>query len=246
MRIEEGLHLVMSGGGGFDLTDAFDCNVFLVAADGGWLMFDAGAGRDPQLVLDVLAADGIDPSTVRHLLLTHGHADHSGGAAALRERLGLTVHAGAATAALVAKADEEGISLAKAKRGGVYPSDYIYRGCPVDCIWEADAVQRFGEVSVQMLLTPGHSHDHVSYLVTTPRRRMLVAGDALFHGGKVAIQDISDCDVGAICETVRKLATVEFDTLLPGHYAFTLKDGRRHADLALQCVDRMQIPPSII
>lgn len=246
MRIEEGLHLVMSGGGGFDLTDAFDCNVFLIAADGGWLMFDAGAGRDPKLVFDVLAEDGIDPSTIRHLLLTHGHADHSGGAAALREQLGLTVHAGGATAALVAKGDEEGISLGKAKRGGVYPSDYLYRACPVDRIWQPDEVQRFGDVSVQLILTPGHSHDHVAYFVTTPSRRMLVAGDALFHGGKVAIQDISDCDVGAICETVRKLAAIEFDTLLPGHHGFTLKDARRHADLALQCVNRMQIPPSII
>ena len=31
MRLEEGLHLVMSGGGGFDLTDTFDCNAFLPA-----------------------------------------------------------------------------------------------------------------------------------------------------------------------------------------------------------------------
>ncbi|WP_336798978.1 MBL fold metallo-hydrolase [Kaistia sp. MMO-174] len=215
MRIEEGLHLVMSGGGGFDLTDAFDCNVFLVGAEDGWLMFDAGAGRDPDLVFDVLAGDGIDPASIRHLLLTHGHADHSGGAAALRERLGLAVHAGAATAAMVAKGDEEGISLGKAKRGGVYPPDYAYRACPVDGVWQADEVRHFGDVSVQLIETPGHSRDHVSYLVTTPRRKMLVAGDALFHGGKVAIQDISDCDVGAICETVRRLATVEFDTLLP-------------------------------
>ena len=246
MRIEEGLHLVMSGSGGFDLTDAFDCNVFLVAAESGWLMFDAGAGRDPQLVLDVLAGDGIDPATVRHLLLTHGHADHSGGAAALRERLGLKVHASAATARLVAHGDEEGISLAKAMRGGVYPPGYRYRACPVDRVWQPDEVQRFGDVSVQMILTPGHSHDHVSYLVTTPSRRMLVAGDALFHGGKVAIQDIFDCDVAAICETVRRLAAIEFDTLLPGHHGFTLKDGHRHADQALQCVNRMQIPLSII
>ena len=153
---------------------------------------------------------------------------------------------GGAGKALVATGDEEGISLGKAKRGGVYPVDYIYRACPVDRIWQADEVQGFGEVSVQMILTPGHSHDHVSYIVTTPRRRMLVAGDALFHGGKVAIQDISDCDVGAICETVRALTAIEFDTLLPGHHGFTLKDARRHADLALQCVNRMQIPPSII
>ncbi|BCP51977.1 hypothetical protein K32_05940 [Kaistia sp. 32K] len=246
MRIEEGLYLVMSGGGGFDLTDAFDCNVFLVETGEGLAMFDAGAGRFPELVFDVLKEDGIDPAKIRHLLLTHGHADHSGGAAALRERLGLTVHAGAATAAMVSAGDEEGISLGKAKRGGVYPTDYAYRACPVDRVWAPGEAQRFGDVTVELIPTPGHSRDHVSYLVTTPRRRMLIGGDALFHGGKVAIQDIVDCDIAAICETVRVLAALEFDTLLPGHLAFTLKDGHRHAELALACVNRLQCPPSII
>lgn len=246
MRIEAGLHLVMSGGGGFDLTDGYDCNVFIVESGDGWLMFDAGAGRFPEQVFGVLQEDGIDPAQIRHLFLTHGHADHSGGAASLRERLGLTVHACAATAAMVATGDEEGISLGKAKRGGVYPMDYAYRACPVDRVWAPGETQRFGDVSVEMIATPGHSHDHVSYLVTTPRRRMLVAGDALFHGGKVAIQDIADCDIAAICESVRVLAGRDFDTLLPGHLAFTLKDARRHADQALACVDRLQCPPSII
>ncbi|ODT06709.1 MAG: hypothetical protein ABS35_45550 [Kaistia sp. SCN 65-12] len=246
MRIEAGLNLVMSGGGGFDLTDGYDCNVFLVESGDGWLMFDAGAGRFPEQVFDVLAEDGIDPATIRHLFLTHGHADHSGGAASLRERLGLTVHAGAATAAMVASGDEEGISLGKAKRGGVYPMDYAYRACPVDRVWQPGEARLFGGVSVEMIPTPGHSSDHVSYLVTTPRRRMLVAGDALFHGGKVAIQDIADCDIAAICESVRTLAALDFDTLLPGHLAFTLRDARRHADQALACVNRLQCPPSII
>jgi hydroxyacylglutathione hydrolase len=246
MRIEAGLHLVMSGGGGFDLTDGYDCNVFLIDSGDGWLMFDAGVGRYPEQVFGVLADDGIDPTGIRHLFLTHGHADHSGGAASLRERLGLTVHAGAATAAMVSGADEEGISLGKAKRGGVYPMDYRYRACPVDRIWVSGEVRQFGEVTVEMIATPGHSHDHVAYLVVTPRRRILVAGDALFHGGKVAIQDIVDCSIADICQSVRTLAALEFDTLLPGHLAFTLQNGRRHADQALACVDRLQCPPSII
>ena len=67
MRVEEGLHLVMSGAGGFDLTDAFDCNAFVLdAGNGEWVLFDAGAGRDLAAVEAILAADGIRPGAIRH------------------------------------------------------------------------------------------------------------------------------------------------------------------------------------
>lgn len=246
MRIDRGLHLVMSGGGGFDLTDAFDCNAFLVAAGDEWLMFDAGAGRRPAEIFAVLAEDGVDPGAIRHLFLTHGHADHSGGAAHLRETLGFTVHAGAQTAALVSEGDEDGISLGRARRAGVYPTDYRYLPCPVDHVVAPDAAIQIGDVAVIPIATPGHSRDHVSYLVETPTRRLLVAGDALFHGGKIAIQDIEDCDITAYCRTIRTLAALEFDALLPGHLAFSLKDGRRHATAALAYVEALHVPPSII
>ena len=101
MKIEDGLHLVLSGGAGFDLSDAFDCNVFMIAAGDQWLLFDSGAGRNPERLSEILAEDGIDPAAIRHLFVTHGHADHSGGAADLRERLRLTTYAGAATAKMV-------------------------------------------------------------------------------------------------------------------------------------------------
>ncbi|MCX5513325.1 hypothetical protein C3941_00385 [Kaistia algarum] len=246
MRIDRGLHLVMSGGGGFDLTDAFDCNVFLVGSGEEWLMFDAGAGRDPAGAAAVLAEDGIDPMSIRHLFLTHGHADHSGGAAHWRDLAGLTVHAGQQTAAMVASGDENGISLGRARAAGVYPMDYVYSPCPVDHVVVPGESIRIGDVSVQPIATPGHSHDHISYVVTTPTRRLLLGGDALFHGGKVAIQDIEDCDVSAYCRTIRTLATIEFDALLPGHLTFSLKDGHRHAKAALTYVEALHIPPSII
>jgi glyoxylase-like metal-dependent hydrolase (beta-lactamase superfamily II) len=236
----------MSGGGGFDLTDSYDCNVFLIAAGDEWLMFDAGSGRSPELALEVLAGDGIDPRQITHLFLTHGHADHSGGAAHWREALGLRVNAAAATAAMLSAGDEVALSVDRARRAGVYPAVYVYQACPIDHVLELDRPVSINGVTVRVLGTPGHSHDHVSYLVETPERKLLVAGDALFHGGKVAIQDIVDCDIAAICESVRRLAAIDYDALLPGHLAFSLTNGRRHADAALAHVEALHCPPSII
>jgi glyoxylase-like metal-dependent hydrolase (beta-lactamase superfamily II) len=101
-------------------------------------------------------------------------------------------------------------------------------------------------VTVRAVATPGHSHDHVSYLVKTPDRRLLVGGDALFHGGRVAIQNIYDCDIAAVCATIRRLVGIDYDALLPGHLAFSLPNGRRHADAALAHVEALHCPPSII
>jgi len=246
MRLDDGVNLVMSGGGGFDLTDAFDCNVFAIDAGGEWVVFDAGAGRDMAAVEAVLAGDGIAPGTISHLFLTHGHADHSGGAAALRELTHAIVHAGPLTAPMVAAGDAVAINLDRAQKAGIYPQDYRYRACAVDDIVGEGKPVTVGSLTVTMIATPGHSADHVSYLVERNGRRFLVGGDALFYGGKVAIQDIGDCNIGDVCATVRKLAALQFDALLPGHLNFTLRGAHRHAAAALACVERFQCPPSII
>ncbi|WP_082533182.1 MBL fold metallo-hydrolase [Devosia sp. Root413D1] len=240
MNLDDDLHLLMSGGLGFDLTDPLDCNVYLVRAGDGWLMFDAGAGRSAAAALD-----GLDGITIKALFLTHGHADHSAGAAAVRRRLGVPVLAGAATAKMVAAGDEAAISLVAAKAAGGYPADFAYAACPVDRVLDDGEQVAFGAVTVTAVATPGHSHDHMSYLVEVGTRRMLVSGDALFHGGKVGVQDVYDCSVPQICASVRRLAGLEFEVLLPGHGAFSLRDGRRHAEAAMGYVARMACPPSI-
>jgi hydroxyacylglutathione hydrolase len=247
MRIEEGLHVVMSGAAGFDLTDALDCNGFLIdAGNGEWVLFDAGAGRFPNAANTILAADGIDPAAIRHLFLTHAHADHSGGARRLRDQLGLAVHAGRLTAPMVVAGDEAAISLERARRSGIYPADYRYRACPVDHVLDDDAATTIGRLKIRAIETPGHSADHVSFLVEKDGRRLLIAGDALFHGGRVAVQDIPDCSIAEICTTLRRLAAIEFDALLPGHLNFSLRNAHRHAETALAYVEKFQCPPSII
>ena len=245
MRIAERLHLVMSGALGLDLTDRLDCNVYLVGTSQGWLLFDAGAGRSADDVLAALPAEGIDPAEIVALFLTHGHADHSAGAASVHERLNLRVVAGAATAKMVAAGDEDAISLTAARNAGGYPRDFGYRACPVDQIIANGETTRFGDTSVTAIATPGHSHDHLAFLVTQPGRTMLIAGDALFHGGRVGVQNVYDCSVPDICSSVRRLAGLDYEIFLPGHGPFSLRDGRRHADAAMAHVHRNACPPSI-
>ena len=205
MLIEPGLHLVASGASGFDLTDRYDAHAWLFAGKDCNLLFDAGAGRSVETILAIGAADGLDWSRPTKLFLTHGHADHSGGAAELRERLTATAYAGVTTAEWLQVGDPAAISLPAAQTAGIYPADYRWRPCPIDCAVADRELHEFGEFSVQAVATPGHSADHTAWLVRRGARTWLVGGDTLFHGGRIALQHTADCDAQAHARSLRLL-----------------------------------------
>ena len=76
MRIEPNVYLVGSGQFGFDMTDPFDCNIFLFDAGDTYVLFDAGAGMGMDQILDTCRQDGLDPGKLDHLLLQRAR-DHS-------------------------------------------------------------------------------------------------------------------------------------------------------------------------
>ncbi|MEZ4728024.1 MAG: hypothetical protein R3E79_12915 [Caldilineaceae bacterium] len=65
----------------------------------------------------------------------------------------------------------------------MYPADYVYRACPVEHSLTDGQMVVIGNLHIETIATPGHSHDHTSYLVTANGKRYLVAGDAIFYGG---------------------------------------------------------------
>ena len=66
-------------------------NVFLIQGRTGCVLVDAGSPGKADRILKRLAKHGIAPDDIRLILLTHGHTDHFGSAAALRERTGAPV-----------------------------------------------------------------------------------------------------------------------------------------------------------
>lgn len=248
MQIDHNVYLVGSGQLGFDLTDPYDCNIYLFDAGNTCLLFDAGAGMDVEQILNVCRADGLDLGKINHLFLTHAHTDHGGGAAHLRERLNLSVYASASTAKIVTAGDEAAVSLTDAKAGGMYPKDYLYRACPVERILAEGEVVDIGPFKIELISTPGHSHDHHSYIVTNTEinKRYLIGGDAIFFGGKVVWQNTYDCNVPDTLASIKKLATRDFEALLAGHLNFSLRNGKRHIEAACAVINTMACPHSII
>ncbi|TLS45380.1 MBL fold metallo-hydrolase [Streptomyces montanus] len=240
MRLTDHVTLLASGAAGFDLTDPLDCHVYLVRGSRRSVLVDAGAGRSADTVLRL---GGTAPD---HLLLTHGHADHAGGAAALAEQLpDLRVLAGAAAVRWIAEGDEQGLSVDKGKAAGVYPADYTFRPCPrVEPIADGTEIDLGGGAVVRAVATPGHADGHTCYYLVTPDYRALFSGDCVFTEGRISLQNLHDCRVPEYAASLTRLAALDVDALFPGHHEVSLTRAGRHLAAARDTVARGLMPRS--
>lgn len=149
---------------------------------------------------------------VEQIFLTHHHEDHSGNASRIRTELGAEVF---------------GHDLAREKLTRPYPILPYQK-----LVWGATtpvAVTPFSGVTdtelgpLQALHTPGHSRDHLCYYL--PQRGVLFSGD-LYLGDKIKFFR-SDEDVMEEAASLRRVAALEFDTLLCGHNP-RVEKGRDH------------------
>ncbi len=245
MQIASGIFLIASGNLGVSLTHPLDCNAYALQCGDEYVLIDSGAGVETERIIDVLKSDGIPLDRVRRLMLTHYHLDHSGGAAALREALGLEVWAGPLTAPVLIAGDEEAISLAAAKRAGVYPPGLNFTACPVSNMFQPDTPFELGDTKILPIAAPGHSRDMICFLVQQPHRTMLFPGDTIFHGGRISLQDTHDCDVPKYCASIRMLAKLEFEMMFPGHGLWSLTGATRHFRDAMGFINRLLLPQSL-
>ena len=147
-------------------------NVFLIQGAGGAVLVDAGNPGNADLILERLAEHGVAPGDVRLILITHGHIDHFGSAAELRERTGAPV----AIHALDAEAVRQGVHLP----GSLKPTSWIIAlGMRIpgvagptrapafkpDIVFEDEwRLDDYG-VAGRVLHTPGHTPGSVSVLL---------------------------------------------------------------------------------
>lgn len=101
-------------------------------------------------VTDGLKSLGLDPATIRYVIVTHGHLDHLGGAKYLQDH----------GARIVMSAADWRLAFATKGFGGGMQGDPPARDIAV----EHDQTLTLGDTTVQMLLTPGHSPGTMSLI----------------------------------------------------------------------------------
>ena len=150
-------------------------NIGYIRHGGQGLLIDSGIDKSAaKKVLKHLDAENLPAD---HLLVTHGHVDHYGGAAVLKRERGLKVHAPLLENAFLEYPVLEPIYL----WNGAFPLSELRNK-----FLEGEAVQPdrllqegtadFGAIQLELVSLPGHSYAQLAPLY----KGILFAGDAYF------------------------------------------------------------------
>ena len=246
MKITDDVYLVGSGRHGFSMTDDFDCHVYLIDGGDELAMVDTGARMGLDRIFEIVRAEGFEPERITQLLITHTHADHAGGAARVRDRVGARVVCPAGEAKFLESGDEQAISLDRARDNGFYPADYHMEPCPVDQAVEHDDVLTVGPHAIRTLIVPGHSQAPACYLMETERATYLFSGDVVFCDGRIGLLNCAGSSLEAYREHIGRLAGLGVDVLLPGHTSLVLAHGQAHIDKAIDALNGLAPPPNFL
>lgn len=230
MRISEHLYLV--GSEQFGLSHPLDSNCYLIDGGSALALVDTGVGLGVDDILANIEADGFDPKNLTHILITHAHFGHWGGAGEIRQRTGAKVGCPSLGAAAMSDtAKEPGIAYnIKFKR---YPTGFEPRPCPPDFTYGDGDVVNIGAIELKMILVQGHTKDSTCFLLQDGGKRGLFSGDVVFYGGKLGILNLDGFSLDDYRRDIHKLADLNVDMLLPGHSVFILRRGQNHIKRAV-------------
>jgi glyoxylase-like metal-dependent hydrolase (beta-lactamase superfamily II) len=182
-------------------------NCSLVWDDNGRAALVDPGGEAPRLVAEI-ARRGLVPEKI---LLTHGHLDHVGAAAELRERYGIPVEG-------PHQAEKFWLDLLpqQAELFGFPPAEPL---APDRWLDDGDTVV-VGALRFAVLHCPGHTPGHVVFFA--PGARLAFVGDVLFKGS-IGRTDFPRGDHAALLRSIReKLWPLGDDVrFVPGHGAMS-------------------------
>ena len=161
-------------------------------------------GGDVDKIIAAIAQVGMIPEKI---FITHGHIDHAGGAAELRERLGVKIEGPhRADKILLDNLESQGRSYGIAARN-VAPDHWLDEGDTV----------RVGDQTFEILHCPGHSPGSIVFVHKA--QKFLIVGDVIFRSS-IGRTDFPYCDHDALIHAIKTKLLVLDDA-----YAFVCGHG---------------------
>lgn len=143
-------------------------------------LVDAGAATSVDAIIEGMVECGVDPGDLEHLVLSHVHVDHSGGASALIEAapdLDVYIHEMTAPHLIDPAALVESSKRAMGEYFELLGEQGPVPESNVVSVPDEGATVDLGAGSLELIHAPGHSPDH--FAVWNPERRLLFAAECL-------------------------------------------------------------------
>lgn len=191
-------------------------NTYLVVIPDGLMLIDTGYKWQAGLILREIEelAQRIGP--LHQVVITHGHNDHIGGAAAIRERTGAQIWMHPADGrALTAGEGNRAVSpqvrglFSRIMSGGVQATDVT--GDLIDGMTLPFAP------AWTVIHTPGHTPG--GCCLYSKEQRVLITGDLVMHWfGRLSMPfAVATADMGQNLGHLRQVAELDYDLVLFGH-----------------------------
>lgn len=144
--------------------------------------------------------------TITHILLTHSHFDHVGGLAELKRETNAPVYIHPDAVPM----------LENASRAAMLWQITIPEPPAPDAMLSAGEMLHVGNLSLEVLFTPGHAPGHVSFYLAD--HSVVFDGDVLFQQS-IGRVDLPGGDYALLMESIREVLLVlpNGTAILPGH-----------------------------
>ena len=188
------------------LSIPFEENAYVARLEGrrDCLIFDPGL--EPEKIIQYLESEELEPAAI---LNTHGHADHIGGNATLKQRW-------PDCPLVIGSAEADKLTDARLNLSATFGA--AVTSPPAEVTVEDGETYSAAGLALAVRLTPGHSRGHVVYLWEDAREPVVFVGDVIF-AGSIGRTDFPDGDFQQLQTAIQtKLFTLPDETiLLPGH-----------------------------
>ena len=178
-----------------------NCNSFYIGGKVGALIDPGLASFVPDLLAS-MKADGVRREEIRFVINTHSHPDHFEGSRIFSDdSVSIALH-------------EDEMAFMKGDGRHLYQLFGLQAPkVPVQLVLKSGDVE-FGGETFRVLHVPGHSPGSIA--LYDPKRKALFCGDVIFDKN-VGRTDFPGGDARLLKESIRALAALDVEILLPGH-----------------------------
>ena len=206
--------------------------VYGIRTPKGLIIIDCGAPKTGPVTLKETLTELKVNEPITHVILTHGHWDHAGGAKELQES-GAKIIVGKEDAIYCTNGGVKGMR-------SPFDDSQLFPAFTPDITIIEDSFLEINNLNFEFIKIPGHSPGSIAIRVEVDGKIAMFTGDALQPDGtlleKVTLGWQGDPAFSKkdIVDSMMKLIKYETDLILPGHGKICLRNGTKVLRFAAQ------------